>query len=96
MNPQEAEVVHPMVIEDLDFPEDLEAEEMPMMLLALILVDVETLLQQLLLKEMMVEPHVPYLNKLVAVEVVQVVLVAMEFLLQKQEELVELERIRPQ
>ena len=85
-----------MVIEDLDFPEDLEAEEMPMMLLALILVDVETLLQQLLLKEMMVEPQVPYLNKWVAVEAVQVGLVAMEFLLQKQEELVELERIRPQ
>ena len=85
-----------MVIEDRDIREDLEAEEMPMMLLALILVDVETLLQQLLLKEMMVEPQVPYLNKLVAVEVVQVVLVAMEFLLQKQEELVELERIRPQ
>ena len=85
-----------MVIEDRDIREDLEAEEMPMMLLALILVDVETLLQQLLLKEMMVEPQVPYLNKLVAVEVVQVVLVAMEFLLQKPEELVELERIRPQ
>ena len=85
-----------MVIEDRDIREDLEAEEMPMMLLALILVDVETLLQQLLLKEMMVEPQVPYLNKLVAVEAVQVVLVAMEFLLQKQEELVELERIRPQ
>ena len=85
-----------MVIEDPDIREDLEAEEMPMMLLALMLVDVETLLQQLLLKEMMVEPQVPYLNKLVAVEAVQVVLVAMEFLLQKQEELVELERIRPQ
>ena len=85
-----------MVIEDPDIREDLEAVEMPMMLLALMLVDVETLLQQLLLKEMMVEPQVPYLNKLVAVEAVQVVLVAMEFLLQKQEELVELERIRPQ
>tara|TARA_R110002020_G_scaffold156255_1_gene338240 strand:+ start:366 stop:626 length:261 start_codon:yes stop_codon:yes gene_type:complete len=83
-----------MVIEDPDIREDLEAEEMPMMLLALMLVDVETLLQQLLLKEMMVEPQVPYLNKLVAVEAVQVVLVAMEFLLQKQVVLAELEQIR--
>ena len=85
-----------MVIEDRDIREDLEAEEMPMMLLALILVEQEILPLQLPYKAIMVEPQVPYLNKLVAVEAVQVVLVAMEFLLQKQEELVELERIRPQ
>ena len=83
-----------MVIEDLDIREDLEAEEMPMMLLALILVEQEIPLLYLPYKDIMVEPQVPYLNKLVAVEVVQVLLVAMEFLLQKQEELVELEQIR--
>ena len=85
-----------MVIEDPDIREDLEAEEMPMMLLALILVEQEIPLLYLPYKDIMVEPQVPYLNKLVAVEAVQVLLVAMEFLLQKQEELVELERIRPQ